>query len=311
MNAYNGARRRSGVVVAVAVFALIPVLTASTLSGFRQSSSGVSGEPTRTTVRDVSAAVSGASIVVTGTATFVEFPTYVGEDPARDTKTPLPGTDLTSAAIEREPGSASLTFTLGMTDMPPTGGALGYVYNWPLVVDSESSDLMLQASVGLVDCLTGDVDVEPLFRLVRGGFDEVTTLRGSFADSRVTFNDVPMELIGAAGGSRITTGGEPTVSTAGIAGCGYFPNSMGDSIAVGTYVVPEMTLRVAVRSADSPALRPLGSRTVVVAENGEPFRLMMPTPQDPGRYEVSVEACYGASRCAVQAVIVSVAVPGH
>lgn len=339
MNAYEGARRRRRVVVAVAVIAVISLLTPSTLSGFRQSSSGVSrvgshiaarpaagdeplkvsfdasgsrahhaalspqsasaapGEPTRTTVRDVSAAVSGTSIVVTGTATFVEFPQYVGEDPADDSMVPWPGADVVWAAIEHEPGSDALTFSLGLNDSPPTGGALGYVYNWPLGVDDQNTGVMLQASVGMADCVTGDARPGPVFRLVEHGYDEVATLQGSFAANRITFDDVPLDLIEATEGSRITTSGQPVVSTAGVAGCAYYPNSMGDFIAVGPYTVPEMTVRVSIAPAGSPGSHGSLATVTPAVKNGEPFSVALPKPQAVGEYHVIVEACYGVGRC--------------
>lgn len=301
MGAYKRVRRPRSVAVAVAV-----TMAAGSIPLPWSSASADGSAPARTTVADVSAVVSGENIVVTGTATFVEFPTYIAEDPAGDSMVPLQGTDLTWAAIEREPGTDALTFSLGLRDMPLTGGAVGYVYTWPLGVNGESTGLMLQASVGMVDCVTGDARPGRVFRLVEHGFDEVAPLQGSFAHNKITFDDVPLDLIGAAGGSRITTAGEPVVTTAGVAGCSYLSNSMGDSMAASLYIVPEMMVHAGIAPMGELGSGAALDDAVLVSGNGEQFSLMLSRPSTAGEYEVVVQACYGASRCAVETLVMSV-----
>lgn len=263
------------------------------------------GAPVRTGVDTLSASVEDGAIQVTGTATFVGAQGFVGDDAWADSKTPAPGTDLTWASIERPPGSDGLTFTMALTDMPPTGGTAGYVYHWSLGVDGRDEGLMLEAAFGAVDCVTGEATA-PIFRVVRDGFEEVARLQGSFAGSRVTFRDVPMQSIGASAGSMISSPREGVVSSTGIAGCVSYRNTGGDFMAVGDYVVPEETVQLGIAPAGTPVSDvPLTSAATLGAE-GSSFSGSLGAPGKPGDYVVVARACYVPDVCGVKSMTVTV-----
>lgn len=225
------------------------------------------------TIAIVLTALVGAALFLPGTVANAKKkakgPVVIGTDPAGDWGSNVDpsigpvgdalGQDLTEAAIQAD--GDTLNFVIKVNSLPAVGGTPEVTrYSWDLAVDGEDVELdgkFTNYSRGVCDPTAGscppprDPGMQPFF--VRGNCtvneanvslcEEIGLVQAAFdpAEGTITI-PVPMEMIGAKKGSKITPGvgifgGTVEAAPAAFLSSGNFPADI--LTAIKTYVVPK------------------------------------------------------------------------
>lgn len=271
--------------------------------------SQATAEPDGTThVDSVVASVFGSVLAVAGNASFVDVPMMVGEDPAADSTSAsfgvLLGDELTRATIARpDPSKSKLTFTLDVANQPPTLNGVPETihYNWEVAVEGGERYTLQAIRSGQF----AQPGINPVFRIFQvndGSIENLVALTGRM-DGGVVEWEVPMNLIGATGGSVILAA-DATV-TPGAFGLIYWPGIHLDVINLeDDYVVPGPTVSVGIAPAATPAELVELTDTADVDSSGS-FSAAIPAPTEPGDYVVVAKACHGTDNCGLATTTVT------
>lgn len=266
-----------------------------------------------THVDSLVAAAFGNTVAVTGEAGFVDVPALVGEDPPGDSTwsdfdVPM-GDDLTTATIARpDPLKDTLTFSVGVSNPPPTlnGTPEVIMYIWEFSVtspDGESADFQLRAQRSGQGFSPGSA--KPYFVIAKCVDGELTgrtcetldqPLTGTMADNVVAWN-VPMDRISAQTGSVVGAGTiQVSASAAGRLWFGGGAAIFDSAFTEHDYVVPGPTVNVGIAPVGTPPEFVETTHEATVKSNGS-FDATFPAPTSPGEYVVVAKACNGEGNC--------------
>lgn len=265
-----------------------------------------------THVESLTAGSAGGVITLSGTATFLDVPKQVGEDPSGDAAVPGVGADVTTMTIARpNPASNSITFTFGVADAPPAlNGSPQTLYVWPVMVDGQDQSFYLEAR--RVSTLF-PTSPNPTFKLMQdqeGGFADIATLTGEMDGTKVSIT-VPMLRINAQGGSKIGQGGAGggMGTTIGVPGALRFNgNFLGDPAFLDgpDYEVPEARLTFGLAPAGTPPESVATPNAAVVTPSTGAFSgSLSASGLAPGEYVLVAKACYGAGNCGLASTSVT------
>lgn len=297
-------------------FRLLAAVVGLTLLGLPGGAQADEGESTH--VDSVSASVSGTFVNVAGTATFVNVPAALGQDPTGDS-TPVPGSDLTTLTIARpDPAANNLTFTLGIADQPPvTNGTPGVLYyNWEIRTLSPGGDSVIYVLQANRASGSQVPSTDPMIRVLARqpdgscGCQVVANVEGKIADGVVQWS-VPGSRIEADPGDTIIQDGN-IVSTLGAGnpatGDTWFINLGGDQAVMDQdYVVPGPTVKLGIAPAGTPESQvPLDTTAAVDAATGNFDGAINTSGLAPGSYVVVARACYGTGNCGTASTTVTI-----
>lgn len=269
-----------------------------------------------TTIDDLSAAVSGSTISVSGAATFGgQDAVEVGFDGTGDSLVSQGvGLDIDRMLIQRADASSNnLIFTLKLDGL--TGGGIpeAFQYNWDIQVDggaaaggSEWSLKTMRSGQG------GQVGTNPWASIYSCVPSETGFSCSPLASVGVVYDEaageirmtIPLFRINASAGSTIDAWarfGQPVWVRPSVGGV-LTGGPVADEAFHDRYTVPGNVVRLGVAPAGTP--ESLVNYTTTAALSGGAFTGNL-TVSDPGDYDVFAKACFGPN-CAVGKTTVSV-----
>ena len=292
--------RSAALVLAAALAVAAPVAT-------------VGAQEAGTGVQELTAGTSGNTLTLSGTATFVDVPRQVGEDPSGDAAVAGVGADVTTMTIARpNPASNNVTFTFGVADAPPAAnGTPQTLYVWPVSANGQDDSFYLEARHVSTLFPTSQ---NPTFKLMQDqpeGFADIATLTGVMDGTKVSFT-VPLFRINAQGGSTIGQGGAGggLGTTIGVPGALRFNgNLLGDSAFLDgpDYEVPEARVTFGLAPAGTPPSAVATSNAAVVTPSTGAFSANLNlSGMAPGEYVLVTKACYGSTNCGLASTDVTI-----
>ncbi|MDQ3991130.1 MAG: hypothetical protein M3245_02305 [Actinomycetota bacterium] len=247
-----------------------------------------------TQIQSLTVSKAGYYVDVRGTASFVDVPTVVADEPGDANLI-----DVHKATIAR-PNPASSTVQMSwdialstLSDLPPTTTFL-----WPLMVDGEDKGYFLMAS------RTGIGNANPMFAVAKqgsGGYTSVA-ITGTMTTSKVTWN-VPLTRIEASPGSKVEQGAALPSGWACLAGAAGSPGFYSCTISYDTVsfepgTIPAATVRVGMAPAGTPVNQVALTMDASVAPATGSFDAQLPAVGMTGQHIVVARACYGVTNCA-------------
>lgn len=271
-----------------------------------------------THVESVVATVDGATISVSGGATFVDVPVVVAEDPSGDATVGGVGTDITTVTFSRpDPASSNLRLVAGVADQTPQiNGAPTSLYHFPVAVNGAIANCGGGTGYWFPEARIASLnpaDAAPSFRLMcdlsPGAVATGPDIEGAFGDGTVEF-EFSMTLMGADPGDTLIHGGDcvdPGTTSSPPGGAWLCSNGGGDAVLLDDYVIPEATVSVGIAPAGTPPELVETNLGATVDPATGAYELQTSAPADPGDYVVAAEACYGPGNCGRSSTTVTIA----